>query len=339
MKDELLALQEQAAQRIAACASTQELEAARVAYLGKKGELTAILKQMGKLTAEERPVMGQLANEVRGELESLLESRGTALKQAELQARLASEKIDITMPGTQRGVGHKHPLSIVIDEAKEIFLGMGFSVATGPEVEWDYYNFEALNLPPGHPARDTHDTFYITERMLLRTQTSPVQVRYMEEHAPPIRIIAPGRVYRQDNLDATHSPLFHQLEGLVVDQGVTMANLKHTLDLMCKRMFGGQTQTRFRPHHFPFTEPSCEVDVSCFRCGGGGCSMCKGEGWIELLGSGMVHPEVLRRCNIDPEVYSGFAFGIGLDRMAMMRFEIDDIRLLFENDLRFLQQF
>lgn len=339
MKEQLQALQQQAQQRIAACDSTAELEGVRVHYLGKKGELTAILKQMGKLTAEERPVMGQLANEVRSELERLLEQRGSTLKQAELQARLAGEKIDITMPGTQREVGHKHPLSIVLDEIKEIFLGMGFSIATGPEVEWDYYNFEALNLPPGHPARDTHDTFYITERMLLRTQTSPVQVRYMEDNKPPIRIIAPGRVYRQDNLDATHSPVFHQVEGLVVDKGVTMANLKHTLDLMCKRLFGEETQTRFRPHHFPFTEPSCEVDVSCFRCGGGGCGMCKGEGWIELLGAGMVHPDVLRRGGIDPEVYSGFAFGMGLDRITMTRFRIDDIRLLFENDLRFLGQF
>ncbi|MCL2195574.1 MAG: phenylalanine--tRNA ligase subunit alpha [Oscillospiraceae bacterium] len=339
MKEQLLQLQAQATQRIAGCESTQELEGVRVNYLGKKGELTAILKQMGKLSAEERPVMGQLANEVRAQLEAALEQRGGALKQAELAARLASEKIDITMPGTQREVGHKHPLSIVQDEIKEIFLGMGFSVATGPEVEWDYYNFEALNLPPGHPARDTHDTFYITERMLLRTQTSPVQIRYMEENAPPIRIIAPGRVYRQDSLDATHSPVFHQIEGLVVDKGVTMANLKHTLDLMCKRLFGEATQTRFRPHHFPFTEPSCEVDVSCFRCGGSGCGLCKGEGWIELLGCGMVHPEVLRRGGIDPEVYSGFAFGMGLDRITMTRFRIDDIRLLFENDLRFLGQF
>ncbi|MCL2531687.1 MAG: phenylalanine--tRNA ligase subunit alpha [Oscillospiraceae bacterium] len=339
MKEQLLELQQQATQRIAACASTQELETVRVNYLGKKGELTAILKQMGKLSAEERPVMGQLANEVRSDLEAALESRGAALKQVELQARMAGEKIDITIPGTQRTVGHKHPLSIVQDEIKEIFLGMGFSIATGPEVEWDYYNFEALSLPPGHPARDTHDTFYITERMLLRTQTSPVQIRYMEENAPPIRIIAPGRVYRQDNLDATHSPVFHQIEGLVVDKGVTMANLKHTLDLMCKRLFGEATQTRFRPHHFPFTEPSCEVDVSCFRCGGSGCGLCKGEGWIELLGCGMVHPEVLRRGGIDPEVYSGFAFGMGLDRITMTRFRIDDIRLLFENDLRFLSQF
>ena len=339
MKEQLQALKIAAAEKISGAANTAELDAVRVAYLGKKGELTAILKQMGGLSAEERPVIGQLANEVRGELESLIEQRGAQLKQEEIAKRLANETIDITMPGIQRAVGHKHPLSIVIDEVKEVFLGMGFSVATGPEVEWDYYNFEALNLPAGHPARDTHDTFYITERMLLRTQTSPVQVRYMEENAPPIRVIAPGRVYRQDSLDATHSPVFHQLEGLVVDEGVTMANLKHTLDLMCKRLFGSGTKTRFRPHHFPFTEPSCEVDVSCFRCHSAGCPLCKGEGWIELLGAGMVHPDVLRRGNIDPEKYSGFAFGAGLDRITMARFQIDDIRLLFENDLRFLGQF
>jgi len=339
MKEQLQQLKQAAAEQIRSCGNTQTLEQVRVAFLGKKGELTAILKQMGGLSAEERPVIGQLANQVRAELEALLEQRGAALKQEEVQVRLASETLDITMPGTQRPVGHKHPLSIVIDEAKEIFLGMGFSVATGPEVEWDYYNFEALNLPPGHPARDMHDTFYITERMMLRSQTSPVQVRYMEENAPPIRIIAPGRVYRNDSLDATHSPVFHQLEGLVVDEGVTMASLKHTLDLMCKRLFGENTKTRFRPHHFPFTEPSCEVDVSCFRCGGSGCGLCKGEGWIEMLGAGMVHPDVLRRGNIDPEQYSGFAFGVGLDRITMAKFKIDDIRLLFENDLRFLSQF
>ena len=339
MKDQLEALKQAAAARIAQAADTAALEAVRVNYLGKKGELTAILKQMGKLSAEERPVVGQLANVVRGELEALMEERGAALKAEEIAKRLASETLDITMPGTQRSIGHKHPLSIVLDEVREVFLGMGFSVATGPEVEWDYYNFEALNLPPGHPSRNMHDTFYITERMLLRSQTSPVQVRYMEQHKPPIRIIAPGRVYRQDSLDATHSPVFHQIEGLVVDEGVTMAHLKHTLDLMCKRLFGDSTRTRFRPHHFPFTEPSCEVDISCFRCGGEGCGMCKGEGWIELLGAGMVHPDVLRRGGIDPEVYSGFAFGVGHDRITMARFQIDDIRLLFENDLRFLSQF
>lgn len=339
MKDQLTALRQAAAERIALAGDSAALDAVRVALLGKKGELTAILKQMGKLSAEERPVIGQLANEVRSALEALIAARGTQLKAEETAKRVQSETLDITMPGTARPLGHKHPLSIVLDEVKEIFLGMGFSVATGPEVEWDYYNFEALNLPQGHPARDTQDTFYITETMLLRTQTSPVQVRYMEQHKPPIRIIVPGRVYRQDSLDATHSPVFHQIEGLVVDEGITMGHLKSTLDLLAKRLFGESTRTRFRPHHFPFTEPSCEVDVSCFRCGGTGCPFCKDEGWIEILGAGMVHPNVLRNGGIDPEKYSGFAFGVGLDRLTLTRFRIDDIRLLFENDLRFLGQF
>jgi phenylalanyl-tRNA synthetase alpha chain len=339
MKDQLEALRQAAAERVAGADSTAALDAVRVAYLGKKGELTAILKRMGGLSAEERPVVGQLTNEVRGALETLLKERGAQLKEEETAQRLACETLDITMPGTARPLGHKHPLSIVLDEVKEIFLGMGFSVATGPEVEWDYYNFEALGLPKGHPARDTQDTFYITDNMLLRTQTSPVQMRWMEQHEPPIRIIAPGRVYRQDSVDATHSPVFHQIEGLVVDKGVTMGHLKSTLDQMAKGLFGESTRTRLRPHHFPFTEPSCEVDVSCFRCGGGGCAFCKGEGWVEILGAGMVHPQVLRNGGIDPEVYSGFAFGPGLDRLTLFRFQIDDMRLLFENDLRFLEQF
>jgi phenylalanyl-tRNA synthetase alpha chain len=276
---------------------------------------------------------------VRAQLEGLLHERGEALKAEETARRLAGEALDVTLPGVAGPLGHKHPLSIVLDEVKEIFLGMGFSVATGPEVEWDYYNFEALGLPKGHPARDTQDTFYITDNMLLRTQTSPVQVRWMEGHKPPIRIIAPGRCYRLDTPDATHSPMFHQIEGLVVDEGVTMGHLKSTLGEMAKRLFGEGTRTRLRPHHFPFTEPSAEVDVSCFRCGGAGCPFCKGEGWVEILGAGMVHPDVLRRCDIDPEKYSGFAFGPGLDRLTLARFRIDDIRLLFENDMRFLGQF
>ncbi|MDR1465197.1 MAG: phenylalanine--tRNA ligase subunit alpha [Oscillospiraceae bacterium] len=339
MKEQLYALRTDAAVRIAQAGDTTQLEAVRVALLGKKGELTAILKQMGKLSAEERPVIGQLANEARGELEGLLAARAAALGAEETARRLAAETLDVTMPGSRKRLGHKHPLTVVLDEVKEIFLGMGFSVATGPEVEWDYYNFEALNLPQGHPARDTQDTFYITETMLLRTQTSPVQVRVMEQQKPPIRIIAPGRVYRSDAVDATHSPLFHQIEGLVVDEGITMADLKGSLDQLAKRLFGEETRTRFRPHHFPFTEPSCEVDISCFRCGGAGCPMCKGEGWIEILGAGMVHPKVLAGCGIDPERYSGFAFGVGLERLTMFRFQIDDMRLLFENDMRFLGQF
>jgi len=339
MKDQLEALRQAAAEWIAAAADSAALEDARVRCLGKKGELTVLLKQMGRLSAEERPVVGQFANEVRGALEALLKERGAQLKEEETAQRLARETLDVTMPGTARPLGHKHPLSIVLDDVKEIFLGMGFSVATGPEVEWDYYNFEALGLPKGHPARDTQDTFYITETMLLRTQTSPVQMRWMERHEPPIRIIAPGRVYRQDSVDATHSPVFHQIEGLVVDKGVTMAHLKGTLDLLAKRLYGDGIRTRFRPHHFPFTEPSCEMDVSCFRCGGVGCAFCKGEGWVEILGAGMVHPQVLRNGGIDPEAYSGFAFGPGLDRLTLFRFQIDDMRLLFENDLRFLEQF
>ena len=339
MKDQLAALRQAAAEQIAQAADSAALDAVRVAYLGKKGGLTAILKQMGRLSAEERPVIGQLANEVRTHLEALLHERGEQLKADETAKRLARETLDITMPGTPRPLGHKHPLSIVLDEVKEIFLGMGFSVATGPEVENEYYNFTALNIPEGHTARDEQDSFYTTEGLVLRSATSPVQVRYMERHEPPIRVLVPGRVYRRDTPDATHSPLFHQIEGLVVDEGITMGHLKSTLDLMAKGLFGESTRTRLRPHYFPFTEPSAEVDVSCFRCGGTGCPFCKGEGWVEILGAGMVHPNVLRNGGIDPEKYSGFAFGVGLDRLTLTRFRIDDIRLLFENDLRFLGQF
>lgn len=283
--------------------------------------------------------MGQLANEVRSFIEEKIEERSAEIKKIETAQKLKDETIDVTMPGKVKPLGHKHPLSIVLDEVKEIFMGMGFDVATGPEVEWDYYNFEALNIPKGHPARDTQDTFYITENMLLRTQTSPVQIRVMENNQPPIRIIAPGRVYRSDAVDATHSPLFHQIEGLVVDKGITMGDLKGNLEAFAKRLYGNDTKIRLRPHHFPFTEPSCEIDVSCFRCGGKGCPMCKGEGWIEILGGGMVHPKVLKNGGIDPEVYSGFAFGVGLERLVMFRFNIDDMRLLYENDMRFLGQF
>jgi len=339
MKDQLEALRPEAATRIKEAADTAALDAVRIAYLGKKGALTAILKQMGRLSAEERPVIGQLGNQVKVAIEAMLQERGEQLKAEETARRLAGEALDITMPGTPRPLGHKHPLSIVLDEVKELFLGMGFSVATGPEVENEYYNFTALNIPEGHSARDEQDTFYTTGGLVLRTATSPVQVRYMEQHKPPIRIIAPGRVYRQDTPDATHSPLFHQIEGLVVDEGVTMGHLKSTLDQLARGLFGESTRTRFRPHYFPFTEPSAEVDVSCFRCGGTGCPFCKGEGWVEILGAGMVHPNVLRNGGIDPEKYSGFAFGVGLDRLTMARFRIDDIRLLFENDLRFLGQF
>ncbi|MDD6275970.1 MAG: phenylalanine--tRNA ligase subunit alpha [Clostridia bacterium] len=339
MKQQLENIKAEAAAKIAEVQSRAELDALKIKYLGKKGELTAILKQMGKLTAEERPVMGQLANEVRSYIENFISETGEKIKAVETEKRLEAEAIDVTVPGKSNALGHKHPLSIVLDEVKDIFFGMGFNIASGPEVEWDYYNFEALNIPEDHPARDTQDTFYITEKMLLRTQTSPVQIRVMENQAPPIRVIAPGRVYRSDAVDATHSPIFHQIEGLVVDKGITMGDLKGCLEAFAKSLYGEDTKIRLRPHHFPFTEPSCEIDVSCFRCGGKGCPMCKGEGWIEILGGGMVHPKVLKTGGIDPEVYSGFAFGIGLERLVMFRFNVDDIRLYYDNDIRFLNQF
>ncbi|MCI8497110.1 MAG: phenylalanine--tRNA ligase subunit alpha [Clostridiales bacterium] len=339
MKQQLEAIRQMAADVLSKVQSPQELETQRVRFLGKKGELTAILKQMGKLSAEERPAIGQLANEVRSNIEAKIDSRFQELKAAQRNLQMKAERLDVTMPGKRHAMGFEHPLSIVLDELTDIFLGMGFSVAEGPEVETDYYNFEALNLPKDHPARDTQDTFYITENILLRTQTSPVQIRTMEQQKPPIRVIAPGRVYRSDAVDATHSPLFHQIEGLVVDKGITMADLKGTLEVFVKRLYGEDTVIRFRPHHFPFTEPSAEVDMQCFACHGEGCRLCKGEGWIEILGCGMVHPKVLSICGIDPEEYSGFAFGIGLERIVMRRFNIDDLRLFYENDLRFLSQF
>ncbi len=338
-REQLEQIRAEAAASIESAASLQELDAVRVKYLGKKGELTAVLKTMGKLSPEERPIVGQMANEVRELITADLEKRNELLKAAQQEMKLKAETIDVTLPGTKVEIGHKHPLSIVLDEVKEIFLGMGFEVVGGPEVEWDYYNFEALNIPKDHPARDTQDTFYITENMLLRTQTSGVQIRTMENKKPPIRMIAPGRVFRSDAVDATHSPLFHQIEGMAIDEGITMGDLKGTLETFAKKLYGEQTKIRLRPHHFPFTEPSCEIDVSCFKCGGCGCSMCKGEGWIEILGGGMVHPKVLRTGGIDPEKYSGFAFGVGLERIAMFRFGLDDMRLLYENDVRFLDQF
>ncbi len=315
------------------------LEEIKVKYLGKKGELTAVLRGMGALSAEERPIIGQLANEVREHIEAALNEKKSELQAKALEAQLKAEKLDVTMPGIAAPMGHIHPLTRAQRELEDIFIGMGFSIAEGPEVELDYYNFQALNIPENHPARDTQDTFYITDNILLRSQTSPVQVRVMEHQKPPIRIISPGRVYRSDALDATHSPLFHQLEGLVIDKGITMGDLKGTLEVFAKKMFGEETKIRFRPHHFPFTEPSAEVDVSCFVCGGKGCRLCKGEGWIEILGAGMVHPFVLSNCGIDPEEYSGFAFGLGIERITMARYGIDDIRLFYENDERFLEQF
>ena len=339
MKQQLEEIKSRAAAALANAKLPQEIDELRVRFLGKKGELTGILKQMGKLSPEERPVIGQLANEVRSWIETDIETRLTEIKASQMAARLESEKLDVTLPGKRPQFGAKHPLSIVLDEIKEIFIGMGFEIADGPEVETDYYNFEALNIPKDHPARDTPDTFYINENILLRTQTSPVQVRVMEQKKPPIRIISPGRVYRSDALDATHSPLFHQIEGLVVDKGITFADLKGTLETFIKRLYGEDSVVRFRPHHFPFTEPSAEVDVQCFNCKGEGCRLCKGEGWIEILGCGMVHPKVLSNCGIDPEVYSGFALGMGLERVVMRRYNIDDIRLFYENDVRFLKQF
>ena len=337
MKDTLLKIKAEALSAITQDGA--DLEALRIRYLGKKGELTAVLRGMGKLSAEERPVIGQIANEVREAIENELAARAQAQKAAELDRRLAAEKIDVTVPGTEITVGHIHPLARIQRDMEDIFIGMGFDIVEGPEVEYDYYNFQALNIPPDHPARDTQDTFYITENILLRSQTSPVQVRTMEKRRPPIRIISPGRVYRSDAMDATHSPLFHQMEGLVVDKNVTMGDLKGTLEMFAKKMFGDDTRVRFRPHHFPFTEPSAEVDVSCFACGGKGCRLCKGEGWIEILGAGMVHPNVLRGCDIDPDEYSGFAFGMGIERVTMLKYHIDDIRHLYENDIRFLAQF
>ena len=339
MKEALQNIQKEALSQISACTDGKALDELRIRYLGKKGELTAILKQMGSLPAEERPVIGGIANAIRAALDEALTEKAAQLRDAELTAQLASERIDVTMPGKPVTLGKQHPLHIVLDEIKDIFVGRGCSIVDGPEVEYDYYNFEALNIPKNHPARDTQDTFYITENILLRTQTSPMQVRTMEQRKPPLRIIAPGRVYRSDAVDATHSPLFHQIEGLVVDKGVTMADLKGTLEVFIKRLYGEDAKVRFRPHHFPFTEPSAEVDFMCFNCKGKGCRLCKGEGYIEILGAGMVHPKVLAGCGIDPEIYSGFAFGLGLERIVMRRFNIDDIRLFFENDLRFLNQF
>ena len=341
MKEKLEQIRAEALAALAGAKDAQELDGLRVKYLGKKGELTAVLKMMGTLSAEERPVMGQLANEVREALTEALSQRHKAIEEAALNQRLENEKLDVTIPGKRPELGHKHPMSIALDELKEIFIGMGFQVAEGPEVELAEYNFTKLNTEDGHPAREWGDTFYIKEdsSVLLRTQTSPMQVRVMEKQKPPIRIIAPGRVYRKDEVDATHSPMFHQVEGLVVDKGITMADLKGTLNAFVEALYGKGTKTRFRPHHFPFTEPSCEVDVQCHACGGKGCRVCKGEGWIELLGAGMVHPKVLEGCGIDTDVYSGFAFGIGVERMAMRRFSITDLRLIFENDMRFLSQF
>ncbi len=347
MKEQLQIIKQQAIAALDAAATPAALEELRVRFLGKKGELTAVLKQMGKLSAEERPVMGQLANSVRSEIENMLEKRKSAINASVLEQKLAQEAIDVTIPGNPIAMGHQHPMNMVLDEIKEIFIGLGYQVVDGPEVELASYNFTRLNIEEGHPSRDRSDTFYFTDddAVLLRTQTSPMQIRFMENHKPPLCMLAPGRVFRKDEADATHSPMFHQIEGLVVDEHITMGDLKGALVAIMRKIYGEDSVMRFRPHHFPFTEPSCEMDMQCHKCHGTGevdgqvCSTCHGEGWIELLGAGMVHPEVLRNCGIDPEKYSGFAFGMGLERMAMGRLHINDLRLIFDNDIRFLSQF
>ena len=347
MKEQLEQIKAKALADLAAAADMPALDAVRVRVLGKQGELTAVLKQMGKLSAEERPVMGQMANAVRAKLEDALEKRRAALDAAALESKLEAEAVDVTIPGKPVEMGHQHPMNRVLQEVKEIFIGMGYQIVDGPEIEEAAYNFTKLNIEEGHPSRDRSDTFYFDDddSVLLRTQTSPMQIRVMEQQKPPIRMLAPGRVFRKDEADATHSPMFHQIEGLVVDEGITMGDLKGALETLIKRLYGEDAVVRFRPHHFPFTEPSCEVDMQCFKCHGTGetagqvCSTCHGEGWIELLGAGMVHPKVLEGCGIDPKKYSGFAFGIGLERMAMGRLRINDLRLIFDNDVRFLSQF
>ena len=341
MKELMQSLREASLRAIAESDSPESVEALRIRYLGKKGELTAILRQMGKLSPEERPVMGQLANQLRGEIEEAIELRKTMLGKFMLEKKLEAEALDVTLPGVEQPSGHKHPMYNVLDQIKDIFIGMGYEIVDGPEVELSEYNFTKLNIDESHPSRDWTDTFYFDEdaRVCLRTQTSPMQVHAMETKPLPIRMIAPGRVYRKDEVDATHSPMFHQIEGMVIDKGITMADLKATLNLVVEQIYGKGTRTRFRPHHFPFTEPSCELDIACHKCGGKGCPTCKGEGWIELLGAGMVHPKVLAGCGIDPDVYSGWAFGMGLERLAMGDYKISDLRLIFENDVRFLEQF
>ena len=347
MKEQLAQIKQQAVEALQQAQTPAQLEDLRVRFLGKKGELTAVLKQMGKLSPEERPVMGQLANTVRAEIEEMLEKQKAAAQAAALEAKLASEALDVTIPGKPVVLGHAHPMNQVLQQIKDLFVGMGYQIVDGPEVELADYNFTKLNIEEGHPSRDRSDTFYFTDddSVLLRTQTSPMQIRVMENAKPPICILAPGRVYRKDEADATHSPMFHQIEGLVIDEHITMGDLKGALVTLMKKLYGEEAVMRFRPHHFPFTEPSCEMDMQCHKCHGTGevdggvCSTCHGEGWIELLGAGMVHPKVLEGCGIDPEKYSGFAFGMGLERMAMRRTRINDLRLIFDNDVRFLNQF
>lgn len=339
MKDKLQEITKRAMEQIEAADEMTALNDVRVAILGKKGELTAVLKSMKDVKPEDRPAVGQLVNETRSAIEEKLAEAKERLEGAEMELRLKSEVIDVTLPAKKAKIGHLHPNTNVLQEVEDIFVGMGYEVVEGPEVEYDYYNFEALNIPANHPAKDEQDTFYINKDILLRTQTSPVQVRVMEKGKLPIRMIAPGRVFRSDEVDATHSPSFHQIEGMVIDKNITFADLKGTLQEFVKQLFGADTKVKFRPHHFPFTEPSAEMDVSCFKCGGNGCRFCKGEGWIEILGCGMVHPKVLKMSGIDPNEYQGFAFGLGLERITLLKYEIDDMRMLYENDDRFLKQF
>lgn len=339
MREKLKSIEENALKDLNEVKNKKEIEDIRVKYLGKKGKLTLILRDMGKLSPEERPIVGKSANELRKKLENLILQKSNKIKDIEKKMALKNETIDISLPGRKQIIGNEHPLALTLETINEIFISMGFTIEEGPEIELDYYNFESLNIPKNHPARGEQDTFYINENVVLRTQTSPVQVRTMEKQTPPIKMISPGKVYRSDEVDASHSPIFYQVEGLVVDKGVTFADLKGTLEMFTKKMFGDEVQTKFRPHHFPFTEPSAEMDATCFICNGKGCKLCKGSGWIEILGCGMVHPQVFKNCDIDPEVYSGFAFGFGLDRMVMQKYGIDDIRLLYENDIRFLDQF
>ena len=339
MKDKLQAIREEALKQIRESNRLDKLNEVRVSFLGKKGELTAVLKGMKNVDPKERPFVGQMVNETREAIEEFLEETKKKLEEKAREEKMKQEVIDVTLPAKKINVGHRHPNTIALEEVERIFVGMGYEVVEGPEIEYDLYNFEKLNIPANHPAKDEQDTFYINKDIVLRTQTSPVQARIMEQGKLPIRMIAPGRVFRSDEVDATHSPSFHQIEGLVIDKNISFADLKGTLEVFAKELFGPDTKTKFRPHHFPFTEPSAEVDVSCFKCGGKGCRFCKGSGWIEILGCGTVHPNVLRMCGIDPEEYTGFAFGVGLERIALLKYEIDDMRLLYENDIRFLKQF
>ncbi|WP_349673555.1 phenylalanine--tRNA ligase subunit alpha [Lacrimispora sp.] len=339
MKDQLEKIKQEALKQIEASDALERLNDIKVAYLGKKGELTSVLKSMKDVTPEDRPKIGQMVNEAREVIESKLDAAMTALMKKAREEQLRKEVIDVTLPAKRNRVGHTHPNTIALEEVERIFVGMGYEVIEGPEVEYDHYNFEKLNIPKNHPARDEQDTFYISDSIVLRSQTSPVQVRTMEEGKLPIRMLAPGRVFRSDEVDATHSPSFHQIEGLVIDKNITFADLKGTLAEFARELFGPETKVKFRPHHFPFTEPSAEMDVTCFKCGGKGCRFCKGSGWIEILGCGMVHPNVLAMSGIDSNEYSGFAFGVGLERIALLKYEIDDMRLLYENDIRFLKQF